>query len=173
LKAHLRRVIRNWEETQGACFVDKSIELEDGWSLPCDPVILDNALHCLLENAQSVSRRNEQNQFLVELRASTRDDVRFFRRMVTIEVTDYGPGVAAEKQPFLFIEGYTDRHDLPEPGTPEESRVDHLGLGLGMARAFLLRARGELRLQSPGGQGKGATFAIHFGLDVQKPPSRA
>ena len=33
-----------------------------------------------------------------------------------------------------------------------------------MARAFLLRAQGDLRLKSRGGNGQGATFAIHFGL---------
>jgi signal transduction histidine kinase len=170
LKAHLLEVIRDWEETRAACFRVKAIELEDGFSVPCDRVVLDNAIRCLLENAQSVSARDNQGRFLVELRATTRNDVPRFKRMVTIEVTDHGPGVSAEKQPFLFIHGFTDRHDLPEWGRPEQPRVDHYGLGLGMARASLLQAHGELRLQDPGGDGKGATFAIHLGLDPRPSP---
>ena len=171
LKALLRDVIRDWEETRAACFLVKAIELEDSLSVPCDRVVLDSAVRCLLENAQSVSARDDQGRFLVELRATTREGVRPFQRMVTIEVSDHGPGVSAEKQPYLFIHGFTDRHDLdlPERGRTEEPRIDHYGLGLGMARASLLQAHGELRLQDPGGDRKGATFAIHLGLNP--PPS--
>jgi K+-sensing histidine kinase KdpD len=170
LKDYLLRVIRNWEQTRGACFLVKTIELPDGLSVPCDQVILDNAVRCLLENAQSVSERDDQGRFIVELRVTTRSDVFKFKRMITIEVTDHGPGISAAKRPFLFVDGFTDRRDLPVRATTRETQVDHFGRGLDMARAFLLRSHGELRLADPGGDGKGATFVIHLGLLEERRP---
>ena len=87
-----------------------------------------------------------------------------FQTMITIEVTDFGPGISRKKSKYLFIEGFTDRRDLKATGAPGNPETAHRGRGLGLARASLLRAQGDLRLKSRGGKEKGATFAIHFGL---------
>ncbi|MGP0067785.1 MAG: ATP-binding protein, partial [Isosphaeraceae bacterium] len=163
LKSHLLDVINEWEATRHASFIVKDVNLEEGLGLDCDVAILDGALRCVLENAESVSRRDDEGRFFVELRATMRRDFPRFEAMVTVEITDYGPGIKAEKEPFLFIDGFTDRRDFLGPISPEETLSDHKGLGLGMARAFLLRSHGELRLQDRGGDDKGATFALHLG----------
>ncbi len=163
LKSHLRGVIRNWEEKENARFVSKKLKIARGLPLACDEKILDNALHCLLENARSVSNPDESGRFRVALSAKQRR-VFPFKTMITIEVTDFGPGISRKKSRYLFIEGFTDRRDLTPTGSSTDSQSKHRGRGLGMARAFLLRAQGDLRLKSRGGNGRGATFAIHFGL---------
>ena len=170
LKAHLLRVIKDWEETRNAHFVVQRLELEAGLRLDCDTAILDGALRCVLENAASVSRRDAHGRFRVELRAASRADVPGFKAMVTIEVTDDGPGIDPRKEQFLFIDGFTDREDLAGAGSPQERPDAHRGLGLGMARAFLLRSHGELRLQHRGGDGRGATFALHLGIPAPRSP---
>jgi GAF domain-containing protein len=172
LKGHLLRLAEGWRSR--FTFEPLSIALDDGLELPCDPVILDNALRCLLENAASVTDREQldaKGRVPVSIKASQRRDVYRFERVVTIEVRDFGPGIPRDKEPFLFIDGFTERDDLVALGAPADEQVGHKGLGLGLARASLLRARGELRLESGGGGGQGATFAIHFGLPGRKTAS--
>ncbi len=163
LREHLEDVIRHWEEQENARFVSKKLKIARDLPLTCDEKILDNALQCLLENARSVSPRDDSGRFKVALSAKQRR-VYPFQTMITIEVKDFGPGISRKKSKYVFIEGFTDRRDLKATGAPHDSVSAHRGRGLGMARAFLLRAQGDLRLKSRGGNGEGATFAIHFGL---------
>jgi signal transduction histidine kinase len=167
LAVYLDRLIADWNAK--ANFVETSISLRGRLALPCDPVILDNTLRLLIENAGSVSPRDRDGRFRIALNAYERDDIYPFAKLVTIEIKDFGPGIHPKNVPFLFIDGYSDRRGLVEYSNPDEPHVRHKGLGLGMARAFLLRASGELLLKDHGWPNRGATFAMHFGLGTQSP----
>jgi signal transduction histidine kinase len=143
--------------------LDLKIDLGPGVELPCDELVFKNTMKCLLENAASVSPRVD-GRFHAWLTAKRLGPVYPFAEMIKITLRDSGPGIRPEKVPYIFMDGFTDRRDLAEPESLMGGRPKHQGLGLGMARAYLLRARGELRLEDPGYPGRGALFALYFGL---------
>jgi hypothetical protein len=167
LKAYLLRLVEDWKD----CAEFKlKIDLPSKCSLPrCDRLILENTMKCLLENARSVSTTGHGTRFRVKLTARTLGNIHPFEQVALITLRDYGPGIPPWKVPFLFMDGFTDRRDVREVVSIDGQKPQHKGLGLGMARAFLLRAHGELRLEDPGWPGRGATFGVYLG--TSKPAS--
>jgi hypothetical protein len=161
LRAYLLRLVNDWRDV--AAFKLR-IDLEDKYALPrCDRLILENTMKCLLENARSVSTPGARGRFRVKLTARTLGNIHPFEQVVLITLRDYGPGIPPWKIPFLFMDRYTDRRDVIEAASSDGRKPQHNGLGLGMARAYLLRAHGDLRLEDPGWPGRGATFGIYLG----------
>ncbi len=149
LKEHLEDVIRHWEEKENARFVSKKLKISRDLPLACDEKILDNALQCLLENARSVSPRDDSGRFKVALSAKQRR-VYPFRTMITIEVKDFGPGISKKKSRYVFIEGFTDRRDLRATGAAHDAESAHRGRGLGMAARVPAASSGRLATEEPG-----------------------
>ena len=88
---------------------------------------------------------------------SQRIDVRLARTSsrASIQVQDYGPGIAADAQSQLFTRFYQARF-------PERSRSGGLGLGLFIARQIVEQHGGTIRVQSV--VGEGATFTVQLPL---------
>jgi signal transduction histidine kinase len=98
---------------------------------------LAEAVHVVLTNATRYAAGG-----LVEVRTDRRDG------MVTITVTDSGPGVSPEMRGALFDRG---AHDERSPG---------LGVGLYLAQRSVREDGGSIRLQDSPQPGTGATLVI-------------
>ena len=139
LRAYLLTLADLWSKEAD---LDLRIDLGPGVELPCDPLILKNTMKCLLENAKSVSPPGTDGRFRASLTAERLGKVHPFAEMIRITVRDSGPGIPPRKVPYVFMDGFTDRRDMVEPGSVEETGHKHQGLGLGM-RGLFCSGRGE------------------------------
>ena len=106
--------------------------------LVCDPELIRLALRTLAINAVKYTPEGTW------VRLQARSD----ERGVVLEVTDEGPGAAADELPHLMRRYYRGRNAQSIPGT---------GLGLSLAREMVERQGGRLSLRSESGQGFTAT----------------
>lgn len=106
-----------------------------------DPAQLERAFANVLENAARYSR---EKPVLVRARA--------VRGRIRVLVVDQGPGIAPHERERIFLPFYRapeDRH--PHAGS---------GLGLAITKGFVELNGGQIRIESPPGQG--ATFVVEF-----------
>jgi two-component system sensor histidine kinase KdpD len=114
--------------------------VEDGDVARADRVFLDRALTNLLDNAARAAGGDESE---VEVTSRCTDG------RVTIRVIDHGPGLPADAREALFHPFYDLDRQNPRLGK---------GLGLAIAKGFVVGMNGEIWVEdTPGG---GATFAI-------------
>jgi two-component system sensor histidine kinase KdpD len=112
----------------------------DGDVARADRVFLDRALTNLLDNAARASNGADSE---VEVSSRWTDG------RVIIRVIDHGPGLPADAREALFHPFYDLDRDNPRLGK---------GLGLAIAKGFVVAMKGEIWVEdTPGG---GATFAI-------------
>ncbi|MGC4851924.1 sensor histidine kinase [Micromonospora sp. DT4] len=111
--------------------------------LRTDEVLLGQVLRNLLHNGLKFTERGE-----VRLRAQRRDDWWSF------EVSDTGPGIAAELHDRIFEEFYQ---------VPGATRVGGTGLGLPYARRLVTLLGGTLELASEPGRGSTFTVSLPIG----------
>jgi two-component system sensor histidine kinase KdpD len=117
-----------------------SDRVDDGTVIRADPVFLDRVLTNLLENAARSATGDPSN---VEVLSRLTDG------QVTIRVVDHGTGVPAEARELLFHPFYELDQRNPSLGR---------GLGLAIAKGFVVAMDGEIWIEdTPGG---GATFAV-------------
>jgi two-component system sensor histidine kinase KdpD len=114
--------------------------VEDGDVVRADRVFLDRALTNLLDNAARAAGADDSE---VEISSRCTDG------RVTIRVIDHGPGLPADAREALFHPFYDLDRQNPRLGK---------GLGLAIAKGFVVAMKGEIWVEdTPGG---GATFAI-------------
>ena len=80
-----------------------------------------------------------------------------------LHITDQGPGIPLEHQPYVF-----DRFYRVDPARSRE--LGGVGLGLSITRWAVEAHGGEISLQSKGGQG--TTFRLSLPLSSVVSPSR-
>jgi len=141
LTAHLRETIAMADDL----FHGRAVRLEadipeDLPTLEIDPIRIRQVLLNLLANAARFTERGS-------VRVSARRDA----RGVSISVADMGPGIPADKLPFLFDEFYqADRSLSREHGGA--------GLGLAISKHFVEAHNGRIWVESE--LGRGATFSF-------------
>ena len=131
-------------------------------SLPCDPLILTGALHCLVQNALAAGAAGEKVRvcIAVSMKPSRSPS---FERIVVLEVSDDGPGIPVEVAPYIFMDGFSYR-----PARPTRA-IGTVGGGLTVARAQLISCHGDMQLGA-GRPVRGtlsavpATFVMRFGV---------
>jgi signal transduction histidine kinase len=132
--------------------LDDHCEDVKGVSLPCDEVVLHDAVYALLENSIDAARRKEEKvKVVLEALAYRCPQRGFFRDIVEIHVTDNGPGIDRVDRPHIFLDGYTTS------GDPNK------GHGLSTIKAQLNAFHGDLELL-PDDDKPGARFVIRFGI---------
>jgi signal transduction histidine kinase len=110
-----------------------------------DEVYLEHVVRNLIENAAKFSRPE------TVIAVSACDD----ERHASISVTDHGPGVPLEEQPYVFDAFYRGHAN-------QSDRAGH-GLGLYFARRLTEAQHGAISVRSPafpGQPGPGATFTV-------------
>jgi two-component system sensor histidine kinase KdpD len=114
--------------------------IEEGDVVRADRVFLDRALTNLLDNAARASNGSGSE---VEVSSRCADG------RVVIRVVDHGPGLPVDAREALFHPFYDLDRENPRLGK---------GLGLAIAKGFVVAMKGEIWVEdTPGG---GATFAI-------------
>ncbi|HEC23665.1 MAG TPA: hybrid sensor histidine kinase/response regulator [Chloroflexi bacterium] len=108
------------------------------------PELLSEALNRLLDNAIKFSEAGGQ----VEVRAGLRDG------MLSISVSDQGPGIPVEEQPFIF--------DVFHQISRDHSEGQGIGLGLAIARGLVELHGGRIEVESEGLAGRGTTLTIRL-----------
>lgn len=179
LAKYLETLVRRWEN-QYDKLIPIGVDLDDirdpVLMLPCDPLVLQESLECLVKNAVSLDIY-DRGLLKLDIKVERARIVHAsFPEVVSILVTDTGPGIDPIARQYVFIDGFSTR--LSDGDSPGNTRRKHRGRGLSVARAQLLRYNGDLQLVDPGptcdkssptGQ-LGATFAIRFGLAPKNEP---
>lgn len=141
----VRNVRRGWPQ------IPIRSRIEDGVTVRADPVFLDRILTNLLENA---ARAAKETASAVEVTTGRTDG------RVTIRVIDHGRGVAPDTRDVVFHPFYELDQRNPRLGA---------GLGLAIAKGFVVAMDGEIWVEdTPGG---GATFAVAAPADEEGGPS--
>lgn len=117
---------------------------EDARSLEGDAAALTSALHNLIENA--IKYGPDKHSIRIEVHEA--DGVR-------VEVTDQGPGVAAEDRARIF-------HPFFRGAGVRHGNIPGSGLGLSVARDIARAHGGKLELVASASGTRGATFALHL-----------
>jgi two-component system, OmpR family, sensor histidine kinase KdpD len=116
---------------------------DDVPGLELDPVLLDKALYCLLENAALYTPPGTE----ITLTAAQESD------SVILHVSDEGAGIPADELPRLFEKFYR--------GSPSAWKPAGTGLGLTIARGFIEIMGGRITAGNRPDR-KGAVFTIRF-----------
>ena len=115
-----------------------------GRTVLADPLLLEQVLVNVLENAASFSPPGS------EIVASVAAD----DRRVTLSVTDSGPGVPESELSKIFEKFFRGRTD--------RARRPGVGLGLSVARGIVEAFDGEIRVESPVRDDRGARMIIRL-----------
>lgn len=142
-----------------------------GYCLPCDPLIVIDAIHCLFRNAMDATRRVNQEDLTIRIEASlVPSKAPVFAEIVTIEISNSGPPIAPAIADCLFLDGF---HFHPGTKTADATAADltQKGRGLPVARSQLSYYHGDLQLVRlgeakpwPRTPKNGPAFAIRFGI---------
>jgi len=124
----------------------RELTLAQNLTIEADRVLLQRALHNLLDNAVKFSSLGSQ----VNLRLQVNEN------SVVFEIQDHGSGIAPLDQPHVFesIRRNTD-------GSPKKE----WGVGLSIVRSIAERHQGRVWLESQ--LGKGSTFYLEIPLQHQ------
>ena len=140
VSSSVRNVARVWPQIRVRSLVG------DGIMVRADPVFLDRVLTNLLENAARSAQGGDPG---IEITSGTSNG------RVTIRVVDHGAGVTPDNREVMFHPFYELDQRNPRLGA---------GLGLAIAKGFVVAMDGEIWIEdTPGG---GATFAVAVPKDV-------
>ena len=130
-------------------FNDNSSEAE------CDPQLISMMFECIIQNAIEAVEPGK-GAIDIELKAVDVTEDEVFMEMalvqgkyIRIDISDNGPGIAADKSSDIFNPYFT-------------TKEDHDGIGLALAYSILKRHRGFISLNSV--PGRGSTFSIYIPL---------
>jgi signal transduction histidine kinase len=125
--------------------IDRNLQLivdcqSDAPQFVCDPLLIVNTLINLIENAIQASPPGQ----------SILLDVRFDRvaRMFLLEIADHGKGMTTDQLSRIFTPFYTS------------GKADGTGLGLALARKWVMAHGGTITCQSEVGSGTRFTIAL-------------
>ncbi len=122
-------------------------EQQDLPPVEIDQVLIGQALSVLLTNALSYTPAGGQ------ITVYTRSRQTAGQQWAGFSVRDTGPGIPPEEREHLFERFFRGR-------VGRESGAPGTGLGLAIAREIVALHNGEIVLESPGGDGAGATFSV-------------
>lgn len=141
----VRNVGRVWPN------VDIRFRVEDGLMVRADPVFLDRVLTNLLDNAARSAKDSASDIEVTSGRTNGR---------VTVRVIDHGSGLTPDAREVMFHPFYELDQRNPRLGA---------GLGLAIAKGFVVAMHGEIWIEdTPGG---GATFAVAVPTESEDGPS--
>ncbi|WP_298261838.1 ATP-binding protein [Bradyrhizobium sp.] len=109
-----------------------------------DPVLIEQALVNILENAAEFSPPGS----IIRVGVAREDDE------VMLVVADQGPGVSAEERPQVFDKFFR--------GGANRRREGGVGLGLAVAKGIVEAFGGQIGVESPVWDGRGARFIIRL-----------
>ena len=125
------------------------VEIPDEFiSIPMDPVLIEQVLINLLENA--VFHAKGMTRLLLRVRTA--------ERWAVFEVEDNGCGIPKERADKLFT-GFFEKKGLPSDG-----RKSNMGIGLSVCAA-IIRAHGG-RIEAADREGRGAVFRFFLEREV-------
>jgi two-component system sensor histidine kinase KdpD len=130
-----RRVVRRFENR--------------GWTVLADPILFEQILVNIIENAASFSPPES------EITAS----VLVEGKEAVLSITDSGPGVPASELPLVFEKFFRGRAD--------RTRRAGVGLGLPVARGLAEAFSGRIIIESPVKEGRGTRMTVR--LPVARP----
>lgn len=116
-----------------------------GVAISVDPVLLEQAIVNLLENALSYSPTGSTIHVETWLDASN----------VCLAVSDQGPGVSDAELPYIFDKFFRG-------GADRNGRDGGVGLGLSVARGVVEAFDGHIAAERPGAGGSGVRFTIRL-----------
>ncbi len=125
-----RRIVRRFEN--------------HGWTVLADPILLEQILVNIIENAVSFSPPG------TEIGATVIAD----SKEAVLSVTDSGPGVPAGELPHIFEKFFRGRTD--------RTRRAGVGLGLSVARGLAEAFDGRIEIESPVKDGRGTRMIIRL-----------
>ncbi|HEX5271063.1 MAG TPA: ATP-binding protein [Gemmataceae bacterium] len=176
LGGHLARLAAAYEAHdgyKGFLHFDLRCEAGNGLDLPCDPDIFRDALHCLVENAVEAARGGRRPGVTVRVEAERRPVSGAFETVLTLRVSDDGPGIAEEIASYLFLSGFSSRPASPPPAGEKHGQR---GRGLAVARSQLFSCHGDLQFEPPPAAGARrpgdrlpAVFTMRFGIPRASP----
>ena len=129
-------------------YPDREVQVsipEEFVSIPMDPVLIEQVLMNLLENAVFHARGMHN----LWLRVSVKNRTAFF------SVEDDGCGIPEEKMPHLFT-------GLLDSGAPADSTRSNMGIGLSVCRTIIRAHGGELKAANRPGGGTSFSFALEM-----------
>ena len=115
-----------------------------GVAILVDPILLEQALVNIIENAAAFSAQGSRIMVGVKV-----DDDE-----VVLQIADEGPGISAEEIPRIFDKFFR--------GNPDRGRHAGVGLGLAVVRGVVEAFGGRVAVESPAAAGCGARFSIMF-----------
>ncbi|MGL4419613.1 MAG: sensor histidine kinase, partial [Gemmataceae bacterium] len=155
----LKELDSTWQERLKAD--DRSLTvvstLPAGALAPMDPVIVQQILNNLLDNARKYSAYAEDRRLWLWAKPGDRQTVFF-------EIEDRGPGVPAEERSALF--------QPFQRGERVDARVGGAGLGLALAKQWAQLLGGSLNYR-PADGGVGACFRLELPLLPSQAPTEA
>ena len=134
------------EETRALCRQSgMQIDLHIDQDLPevsADPDRIRQVVLNLINNALKYARSGQR----IRIAATRQPDA------VQVEVQDFGPGIARERQSTIFEPGYQQ--------SQAEERSGGLGIGLALCKMLVERHGGRIRVKSQPGEGASFFFTI-------------
>ncbi len=102
---------------------------------PTDPIILEQILFNLVDNASKYARGSDDNR--IEL------TVRFLEQRMLVSIRDYGPGISGNNRRRMFL-------PFRKSDQLAADTAQGVGLGLALCRRMARALRGKLMATSPG-----------------------
>jgi two-component system sensor histidine kinase KdpD len=116
-----------------------------GVTIAIDPVLIEQALLNVLENAVTFSPPGS----VIRANVSTEGEE------VLFTITDEGPGIRPEELPYVFDKFFRGKGD-------RSGRQGGVGLGLSVTRGVVEAFDGRIVAESPAAKGRGARFTIRL-----------
>lgn len=144
----IKRIVRNAVSTVQASAADKKVELFLGFSSNIEGSFLtdDRRVFKILSNVlNNAVKFTSKGRVTIKVRYENEQNLQF-------SISDTGIGISAENQRRIFAPFY-------QVETGDRRAYDGAGIGLSVARRFVLELGGEITVESE--LGKGSTFLIN------------